>query len=65
MCCSRLFFLVIFEAFFLAIFLEGFRGLSLWDLVGDVCMSPSWFFTLLFPSQIREQRGSILWFSVF
>jgi hypothetical protein len=30
----------------LSIFLERFRGLSLWDLVGDVCMNPSWFFSL-------------------
>jgi hypothetical protein len=26
------------------IFSERFRGLSLRDLVGDVCMNPSWFF---------------------
>jgi hypothetical protein len=44
---------------FLAIFLERCRDLSLWDLVGDVCMNPSWFFSLWFPSQIRKQRGSI------
>jgi hypothetical protein len=31
---------------FLAIFLERFQGFSLWDLVGDVCMNPSWFFSL-------------------
>jgi hypothetical protein len=49
-----------FRSFFLAIFWERFRGLSLWDLVGDVCMNPSWFFSLWFPSQICEQRGSIL-----
>jgi hypothetical protein len=27
-----------------------------------VCLNPSWFFSLWFPSQIREQRGSILGF---
>jgi hypothetical protein len=27
---------------FLAIFLERFRDLSLGNLVGDVCMNPSW-----------------------
>jgi hypothetical protein len=52
-----------FRSPFLAIFLERFRDLSLGDLVGDVCMNPSWFLSLLFPSQIREQRGSILGFS--
>jgi hypothetical protein len=31
---------------FLAIFLERFRELSLGDLVRDVCMNPSWFFSL-------------------
>jgi hypothetical protein len=35
-----------FWSLFLAIFLEQFQGLSLWDLVGDVCMSPSWFFSI-------------------
>jgi hypothetical protein len=35
-----------FRSLFLAIFLERFRGLSLWHLVGDVCMNPSWFFSL-------------------
>jgi hypothetical protein len=34
-----------FRSLFLAIFLEWFRGLSLWDLVGGVCMTPSWFFS--------------------
>jgi hypothetical protein len=38
--------------------LEQFQGLSLWDLVGDVCMSPSWFFSIWFRFQICEQRGS-------
>jgi hypothetical protein len=33
------------RSLFLAIFLERFRGLSLWDMVGDVCMNPSWFFS--------------------
>jgi hypothetical protein len=32
-------------------------------LVGDVCMNTLWFFTIWFPSQICEQRGSILGFS--
>jgi hypothetical protein len=45
-------------------FLECFRDLSLWDLVGYVCVNPSWFFSLCFPSQIREKRGFILGFSV-
>jgi hypothetical protein len=35
-----------FQSLFLVIFLERFRGLSLWGLVGDVCMNPSWFFSL-------------------
>jgi hypothetical protein len=48
-----------FRSLFLVIFLERFRGLS-WDLVGDVCMNLSWFFSLWFLSQIHEQRGSIL-----
>jgi hypothetical protein len=33
--------------------------------VGDICMNPSWSFSLWFPSQIHEQRGSILGFSPF
>jgi hypothetical protein len=32
-------FLVIFRSLFV-IFLERFRGLSLGDLVGDICLSP-------------------------
>jgi hypothetical protein len=32
----------------LAIFLERFRGLSFWNLVGDVCMNPSWLLTVYF-----------------
>jgi hypothetical protein len=35
-----------FQSHFLAIFLELFQDLSLWDLVGDVCMNPSWYFSL-------------------
>jgi hypothetical protein len=35
-----------FRSLFLAIFLEQFRGFSLWDLVGDVCMNPSGFSSL-------------------
>jgi hypothetical protein len=49
-----------FRSLFLVIFLDRFHGLSLWDLVGNVCMNSSWFFSLWFLSQIREQRGSIL-----
>jgi hypothetical protein len=45
--------------------MERFRDLYLGDLVGDVCMNPSWFFSLSFPFQIREQWGLILGFSVF
>jgi hypothetical protein len=36
-----------FLSLFLAIFLEQFRGISLWDLEGDVGMSSSWFFILI------------------
>jgi hypothetical protein len=35
-----------FQNLFLAIFLEWFQGLSLGDLVGDLCLNPSWFFSL-------------------
>jgi hypothetical protein len=35
-----------FQSLFFAIFLERFRGLSIRDLVGDICLSPSWFFSL-------------------
>jgi hypothetical protein len=35
-----------FRSLFLAIFLEGFRVLSLGDLLGDVCMNFLWFFSL-------------------
>jgi hypothetical protein len=31
-------------------------------LVGDICLSPLWFFSLRFLSQIHEQMGSILGF---
>jgi hypothetical protein len=44
-----LFLFVLFGDFripFLAIFLEQLRDLSLWDLVGDVCMNLPWFFSL-------------------
>jgi hypothetical protein len=51
-----------FRSLLLVIFLERFRDLSLWDLVGDVCTNPSLFFFLSFPSQIREQTNSILGF---
>jgi hypothetical protein len=30
----------------LVVFLERFRDLFLGDLVGDVCVNPSWFFSL-------------------
>jgi hypothetical protein len=33
-----------FQSLFLAILMERFRDLSLGDLVGDICLSPSWFF---------------------
>jgi hypothetical protein len=42
------------------IFSGCFRDLALADLMGEICGNPSWFFGLLFPSQIRELRGSIL-----
>jgi hypothetical protein len=35
-----------FRSLFLVIFLESFRGLSLGDLFGDVCMNHLWFFSL-------------------
>jgi hypothetical protein len=35
-----------FRSLFLAIFSESFRGVSLEDLLGDVSMNPSWFFSL-------------------
>jgi hypothetical protein len=35
-----------FQSPFLAIFVERYRGLSLYDLVGDVCLNPS---VVLFP----------------
>jgi hypothetical protein len=38
--------LVIFWSLFLAILLERFRGRFLRDLLRDVCMNPSWFFSL-------------------
>jgi hypothetical protein len=53
-----------FRSLFLAIFLERYQGRFLGDLLGDVCMNPSWFFSLWFPSKIREKRGSIFGFSL-
>jgi hypothetical protein len=35
-----------FQSPLLVVFLERFQVLSLGDLVGDVCMNPSWFFSL-------------------
>jgi hypothetical protein len=35
----------------------SFWDLALGDLMGEICGNPSWFFFLLFPSQIRELRG--------
>jgi hypothetical protein len=31
---------------FLVFFLGGFRDLSLGDLMGEICVNPSWFFGL-------------------
>jgi hypothetical protein len=45
-------------------FFVCFRDLALGNLVRDVCVNPLWFFSLLFPSQIRELRGSIFGFLV-
>jgi hypothetical protein len=51
-----------FRSPFLAIFLERFRGLSLWDLVGGVCMS----FMVLFPLiPLPNPRAKELDFGVF
>jgi hypothetical protein len=49
----------------LVIFLGCFRDLVLEDLMWEICVSPSWFFCLRFPSQIRKLRGSILVVSEF
>jgi hypothetical protein len=49
----------------LVVLLECFRDLALGNLMGEICGNPSWFFGLLFPSQICELRGSILGFLVF
>jgi hypothetical protein len=35
-----------FRSLFMVFFSERFRGLSLYDLLGDICMNPSWFFSL-------------------
>jgi hypothetical protein len=50
-----------FQSLFLVIFLEHFRGLSLWDLVGDVCMNPLWFFSLWFPPPKLAIKGARFW----
>jgi hypothetical protein len=60
MCCSRSFFLVIFGALFLAIFLERFQDLFLRDSVGDVCMNPSWFFSFVSPPK-SVSKGARFW----
>jgi hypothetical protein len=57
---SRFSFFGDFRSLFLMIFLERFQGRSLGDLLGDVCMNPSWFFSLRFLSQIRE-KGARFW----
>jgi hypothetical protein len=45
---------------FLAIFLWRIRGLSLWDLVGDVCLNPLWFFPFDSPPE-SVSKGVRLW----
>jgi hypothetical protein len=63
MCCSRSFFLVIFGTLSWRFSWRDFEAVFL-RISWGVCMNPSWFFSLLFSSQIREKRGSILGFSV-
>jgi hypothetical protein len=43
---SRFFLFGDFRSLFLAIFLERFRGRFLGDLLGYVCLKPSWFISL-------------------
>jgi hypothetical protein len=54
-----------FRSPLLVVFSVCFWDLALGDLMEEIRVNPSWFFFLLFLSQIRELRGSILGFSVF
>jgi hypothetical protein len=54
-----------FRSPLLVVFSVCFRDLALGDLIGEIRVNLLWFFVLLFPSQIRELRGSILEFSEF
>jgi hypothetical protein len=49
-----------FQSPFLAIFLEWFRDLLLWDLVGDICMNPLWFFSFDSPPKSMS-KGARFW----
>jgi hypothetical protein len=49
-----------FRSLVLAIFLERVRDLSLRDLVGDVCMNPSWFFPFDSPPK-SVSKGARFW----
>jgi hypothetical protein len=49
-----------FRSLFLTICLERFRGLSLGDLVGDTCLSPSWFFSFDPPPK-SVSKGAWFW----
>jgi hypothetical protein len=49
-----------FRSLFLAIFLERFRGLSFWDLVGGICLSPPWFFPFYSPPK-SVSKGAQFW----
>jgi hypothetical protein len=49
-----------FRSPFLVFFLERFRGLSLWDFVGDVCFNPSWFFPFDSPPKF-VRKGARFW----
>jgi hypothetical protein len=49
-----------FRSLFLAIFLKRFGGRSLEDLLGDVCMNPSWFFSFDSPPK-SVRKGARFW----
>jgi hypothetical protein len=44
----------------LAIFLERFQGCSLGNLLGDVCMNPTWFFPFDSPPK-SVRKGDRFW----
>jgi hypothetical protein len=49
-----------FQSLFLVFFSERFRGLYLYDLLGNICMNPLWFFSFDYPPK-SVIKGARFW----